>query len=887
MKRSHKAATSKSASPSGVKSKRTKLNASAVAHKIKKWSKAASTSQMPSATQSFSNKLWKHVDKSDPKAVELVLQQHLLGKQGDPDSLYFSSSRYWHAYKILGNEELTYFYLSLWSVMLEAKSIAGDSCFVGDQNCAIMFDSFHSFVFNCHNSSSVFTVLNNLDSVSLAYWYEKYYLLRFGVIHLTDNTEMARNLPPTYVDGGELELPIAIFPAEQIELQQPNDEERDPEDPEETVRELYYQFDRYRPSFLYVDKIALEALTPEDRTIVVLNVLSDVDYQLPEGWSYTPPRSISSLCVPLDPFNGLGVQEQIELANEMLILDVDYRPLVSERSTNTDVEDYTVEQASQTLYTGDNLINLDRESYSIIGDLVDRHISTVVVEHMRDMLYHSLQSPELNFDDNFQIRTPQLNHVCQCIRCNVFLMDFLNQAFIDVFQQGWDNFYRSNCDVQCSAHMHAHAETRSSRANVDLDSPAQMSRSSPDILSTDSSSSSSTSSDSTQQSKPSSSHLGGTSSDPPVVIISDKGIPTNVERASTSGPSQDIIILDDTGTVPIVRLATSPRRPSITDPDPNGEKFFTPPQQEYHTDQITFNKLDIPMERIYLDLLISSTTWGEAHDVMEATRWGKVDIIPTEHVAAAVLRILPIIATRASGGELQAVNAVGLIKGRMDEFLNPTKINIQQPSSTASTIGSISSSAATSKTSGATSRKRKRSRSRSQSPPPIATPDTPSYHPSEGYLAYDRASRYLSTLNRYNPRHHQGDPFNRGSRPTRALPRMSGPLTQVGGWYQPPPSAPPYVAAHRAIPGWVPGMPRPPTPWDVQPTRRARRDSARPTTTQPTQPLPPPLMGTSEQDLGGEYNTEFSRDARQELTARRQYGQYTGAKPFRYGRRHG
>ena len=251
------------------------------------------------------------------------------------------------------------------------------------------------------------------------------------------------------------------------------------------------------------------------------------------------------------------------------------------------------------------------------------------------------------------------------------------------------------------------------------------------------------------------------------------------------------------------------------------------------------------------------------------------------------------------GGELQAVNAVGLIKSRMDEFLNPTLINIPTnptasygPSSTATTVGSTKS---TESTTPSKSRAKKR-RIRSRSPPPIATPDTPSYHPTEGYLAYDRASRYLNTINRYNPRWQQNEPpITSGTgRPSRTLPRMSGPTTSIGGWYQPPPMAPPYVPEHRVIPGWVPGMPRPTPPWEQTQQRAATTGTSRRTTRRTMQPLPPPLMGTDdriEQRSGGDYNSIRSRearDARADLTARRQAGQfeqYTGNRPFYFGRR--
>ena len=386
-----------------------------------------------------------------------------------------------------------------------------------------------------------------------------------------------------------------------------------------------------------------------------------------------------------------------------------------------------------------------------------------------------------------------------------------------------------------------------------------------------------------------------------MLIINDSDVPTNVDRSGPSGIPQDIIILDDTGTVPLVRLTASPTivatpaGTSETQGEALGETFFTPPQQEQHFGQVAFRQLNIPMERLYLDNLIESTTWEDAHNVFEATRWGKDDTIPTEHVVAAALRILPIVASRASGGELQAVNAIGLIKTRMDEFLNPSLVNIPAsipttsygPSSTISTAGSTQSPIIS-------ERKSKKRRIRSRSPPPITTPDTPSYQPTEGFLAYDRASRYLNTINRYNPRWQQNEPAasTRGTRPSRTLPRMSGPTTQIGGWYQPPPTAPPYVPEHRAIPGWVPGMPRPTPPWEqVQRPRRGRA------TQRIVQPLPPPLMGADnnmERGNGGDYSSTRARDirdARTDLIARRQagqyeqYEQYAGDRPFRFGRR--
>ena len=154
---------------------------------------------------------------------------------------------------------------------------------------------------------------------------------------------------------------------------------------------------------------------------------------------------------------------------------------------------------------------------------------------------------------------------------------------------------------------------------------------------------------------------------------------------------------------------------------------------------------------------------------------------------------MPIIATRASGGELDAVNAVGLIKGRFDEFLRQP-IVVGTPSYPSVTGGeSIPLSTATGPTP-------------IPSPAPPITPDTPSYEPAQqsesetrGGRAFQRARRYVLA--------------QRGRPSRRRLPRMVGPTVHVGGWYHPPSNVPPYVPEYRAIPGWVPGMPRPPPPW--------------------------------------------------------------------------
>ena len=259
---------------------------------------------------------------------------------------------------------------------------------------------------------------------------------------------------------------------------------------------------------------------------------------------------------------------------------------------------------------------------------------------------------------------------------------------------------------------------------------------------------------------------------------------------------------------PIVKLAVSPRHAQDEPQDVPQEQFYTPPQPEYerqHISQIKFSKIKVPIERAWHDILIDATTWGDSHDVLEVTRMGRSDIIPTAHVTAAILRILPIVASRAGGGELEAVNSVGLIKSRIDEFLQPTIVQtppstvLGSPHSTLGTAGSIASSASR-------GGRKRRTHKRSRSPPPSRTPDTPSYHPTEGAQAYDRASRYTSAARHFS---------QQARRPTRALPRMTGPQSQIGGWYNPLINAPPYVSDYRLIPGWTPGMPRPPVRWDT------------------------------------------------------------------------
>ena len=293
--------------------------------------------------------------------------------------------------------------------------------------------------------------------------------------------------------------------------------------------------------------------------------------------------------------------------------------------------------------------------------------------------------------------------------------------------------------------------------------------------------------------------------------------------------SPQIVILDDEGNQPIINLASSPI--IVKHPIPpvketktrmlkDTSSYFTPPQASQTTDdfikQFYFDNVGVGLERINLDLILQRTTWGGAHDVLEAARVGQHHRIPTAQAVALILRILPIVGTRARGGELDAVNAVGLIKGRFDEFLvAPTTATSTTPSITAPT--SIPKS---SPSGGSRSKSKSKSRSASPSPAPTTTPDTPSYEPflpprdtTEGGRAYNRARRYTIA--------------QRGATNRRQLPRMSGPTSQIGGWYFPPEAAaaPPYVADYRYIPGWVPGMPRPPLPWqrDSQQIRATRQ----------------------------------------------------------------
>ena len=398
------------------------------------------------------------------------------------------------------------------------------------------------------------------------------------------------------------------------------------------------------------------------------------------------------------------------------------------------------------------------------------------------------------------------------MKCSAYLFEFLqeweNNTEYSYFEL--DNKYISgggNCNQYCSlTHCYFNTEARVAGRNVDMD---RMSKSSPDISSDTTSSTSSTEGAGTAQ-------LGGKykiykREKSPVIVITDEDYPTIVTHdAPTEPASPSIIIYDDEGTNPIVNLASSPifadtgraaRGEHKTMMKKDSSSYFTPPEAtaqniadpDEFIKQIFFENVGVGLERVNLDLILSRTTWGGAHDVLEAARVGQYHRIPTAQAAAAILRIMPIIATRAGGGEIDAVNAVGLIKGRFDEFLRKPIVPTtpSYPSVTGGESIPISSG------SGPTP---------IPSPAPPVTPDTPSYVPmgegeeeTRGGRAYQRARRYMTA--------------QRGRVSRRRLPRMVGPTVHVGGWYHPPSNVPPYVPAYRAIPGWVPGMPRPPPPW--------------------------------------------------------------------------
>ena len=328
MKRGRQQMSSKSGSPakSGNKPKRTKYDSRKVIKKIQKWKSASNISSQPST---LASKLWKKVDKKDPEAVKRVLELHADGKGGDKDCIYFSSSRFWHTYKILKNEFLSYFYLSLWSVRLEAVHLSGNSILVGDDNCSIINVRENSF------RPSLNCTLSHLDTVSLVGWYEKYYLLNFGKISFKDSTEDNRN---SYLTNDSLDAePFSysggfVNELGSVEVQPPNDSDQSLE---HSFNELGNRLNRDRPRFLYAEKSVIEYLPIGDRVIILLNVLSDTEYEPPLGWAFEPFTHTTAICIPLTLFEGLGVYEQVSLAQHMLTFEGDIIPRTADQSTET------------------------------------------------------------------------------------------------------------------------------------------------------------------------------------------------------------------------------------------------------------------------------------------------------------------------------------------------------------------------------------------------------------------------------------------------------------------------------------------------------------------------------------------------------------------------
>ena len=541
MKRTHKATQSKSASPSGTKVKRTKLNASQIADKIKKWTKASSTSELgPASSSSFSSKLWRMVDKSDPKAVEMVLQQHLHGKAGDSDGVFFSFSKFWHSYKLINNQDLTYFLLSLWSVFLEARYIACETMVVGDDICAALFEGGKVRVNLIGHNNGVKNVLRAIDTVSLALWYEKYFLLRFGTICLTDNTENVRNRQSDIESfGGDILVPHNPQVNESdliidLTLQQQPDSDGDSEELENRVNDLYAQFMRPPPDFLYVEKNVLEQLPPGDRTIVVLHVLSDPDYQLPLGWSFQPPNADPSICIPLRTFTGLGVFHQVEQANEMLTFESDYAPEVTDQFTLTDPYDHAYDNATQTDIMGSQFIDSNPAIEDITNQIIGQEIRNTAEESFLQQLRQQLQSPDLDFDSNFNL-IPTVrggNHICRCMRCNVFLIDFFSAAFNDYSPVVHNVLYEPS--VFHCMHTDINAEVRSQRRSVDMDEASKLSKSSPDLLSSDSSSSTGSEDTHTKATGEGITIKGGNAPAKQIVVIPEEGVPINVEQGDNN-----------------------------------------------------------------------------------------------------------------------------------------------------------------------------------------------------------------------------------------------------------------------------------------------------------------------------------------------------------------
>ena len=342
MKRDRRQISSKSGSPakSGNKPKRVKYDSDKISKKIQKWKSATNISLQPST---LASKLWKKVDKSDPEAVKRVLELHADGKEGDKDCIYFSSSRFWHTYKILKNEFLSYFYLSLWSVRLEAVHLSGNSVLIGNDDCSII---------NIKKEKSLLPTLNNvlnsLNTIALVDWYEEYYNLVFGKISLKDCTEDNRNsfLPNNSLEGELLSFSGGtINDMGSIEVQPPDDSDQSFD---QSFNELGTHLNRDRPRFLYAEKSVIEYSPIGDRIIILLNVLSDAEYEPPMGWAFEPFTHTTAICIPLALYEGLGVYEQVSLAQHMLTFEGDILPRTTDQATDTSALNQQFDACVQT-----------------------------------------------------------------------------------------------------------------------------------------------------------------------------------------------------------------------------------------------------------------------------------------------------------------------------------------------------------------------------------------------------------------------------------------------------------------------------------------------------------------------------------------------------------
>ena len=243
-------------------------------------------------------------------------------------------------------------------------------------------------------------------------------------------------------------------------------------------------------------------------------------------------------------------------------------------------------------------------------------------------------------------------HICDCLRCSAFLLEFLSEwgagtdtpsqnvkqadfvpykdsdvnnnqyiggHFEDYFvnfgggndskyfdnnnnqynKNYFDDFGGGNYNQYCSLlHYDFNAETRLAKRNIDMD---RMSKSSPEISSDSSSSSSSSDGAGTSQTGGNYKILKSTKKEKsPIIVITDDDVPTVLtHEASTQPASPSIIIYDDEGVEPIVNLQSSPifakagrtrRGEQKTMMKKDSSSYFTPPQVTNVTDPDDFIK---------------------------------------------------------------------------------------------------------------------------------------------------------------------------------------------------------------------------------------------------------------------------------------------------------